>query len=605
MTTGFSSVSYLDAIRPDPGWETDLALVTSYSSDVVVMVAVMLALAGLDDERGSGSKVDFASAHEKLSGRLRFLVQAGRISAPKVKPAVLAVMDQFIQEVRANEEEGSWHPKVALVRYVRATDKAVQWRLWMGSRNLTRDYSFDIGFTLVTGDSGTGAKVAGIEHLGRTLAEMSQISRYKPHAIQRELADARWSLPAGMLVRSVDFRPGGRQRTLPEAPADLEELLVISPFLDGGTVRTLGSWGGTATKRYLLSTRSELSKVRAQVNKPASGFDELLYMETPELSIAATTPSAESDEAEEEELHRGLHAKIIAAKQSDGALVWLGSANATRRGWRGANTEVIAEAKVDERFYGHLQAFTKDAIPLHDDQKLEIEEDPREEVLERIRKTISAKANLQLNIQDGIPILSSSEPLNPDEKEVRVFVGLLTSQLVEWPFSAKSLPLPPIAAYQITELVVVRLTLEDLEVEWIQKAELMGGIPTDRDRRTLAHHLSPRIFLEWIRSLLHPGMDIEGGGAWDDESQRSATRRVLPSSASAAWWAPSLEEVLKAWSRDPKTLEDVDRKLKAYVRYLEDQVKEGPDKVELEALQRFKETWAIIRPELLSGKEHG
>ena len=56
------SVSYLDAIRPDYGWRTELGLLASYSADLVAVTAALLALAGVDDDRGSGGKVDFANA---------------------------------------------------------------------------------------------------------------------------------------------------------------------------------------------------------------------------------------------------------------------------------------------------------------------------------------------------------------------------------------------------------------------------------------------------------------------------------------------------------------------------------------------------------------
>jgi hypothetical protein len=73
----WSNVSYLDAIRPDPGWQTEYALLASYSADLVALVAAMLALGGLDDDRGSGSKVDFANAVDQLADRVRLRFAAG------------------------------------------------------------------------------------------------------------------------------------------------------------------------------------------------------------------------------------------------------------------------------------------------------------------------------------------------------------------------------------------------------------------------------------------------------------------------------------------------------------------------------------------------
>ena len=63
------SFPFLQALRPEPGEVVDAAVLATYSADLVVVAASLLALAGLDDDRGSGSKVDFANAFERLNGR--------------------------------------------------------------------------------------------------------------------------------------------------------------------------------------------------------------------------------------------------------------------------------------------------------------------------------------------------------------------------------------------------------------------------------------------------------------------------------------------------------------------------------------------------------
>src|SRR5436189_6168229 len=110
-THRWSNVSYLDAIRPEPGWRTDCALLASYSADLVALVAALLALAGLDDDRGSGSKVDFANTIERLADRVLLIAQAGRLMAPAKTPKILAVLDRYVREVNLNETVASWHPK--------------------------------------------------------------------------------------------------------------------------------------------------------------------------------------------------------------------------------------------------------------------------------------------------------------------------------------------------------------------------------------------------------------------------------------------------------------------------------------------------------------
>ena len=85
-----ANVAYLDALRPDPGWQTEFAFLASYSADLVAMVAALLAIAGMDDDRGSGSKVDFVTAIERTADRVRLILQAGRLVAPAKTPRILS-----------------------------------------------------------------------------------------------------------------------------------------------------------------------------------------------------------------------------------------------------------------------------------------------------------------------------------------------------------------------------------------------------------------------------------------------------------------------------------------------------------------------------------
>ena len=173
----WADVSYFDAIRPGPGWQTEYALLASYSADPVALAATLLALAGLDDDRGSGSRVDFASAVTQLAGRVRLISQAGRLIAPHKTPKILAILDRYVREVRVNESEGSWHPKAAVCKQISLDGSETQWRVWIGSRNLTRDLSWDIGMTMVGRGRGPGKQIPGIAELGQALARHSVESR--------------------------------------------------------------------------------------------------------------------------------------------------------------------------------------------------------------------------------------------------------------------------------------------------------------------------------------------------------------------------------------------------------------------------------------------
>src|SRR5690606_10900465 len=80
MKSQFPHLSFLDCIRPEPGWQTDCALVSTYSAQVPVIAAVLLALSGEVDETGSGSRVGLVRALTGLRGKLHVVLQSGRLT---------------------------------------------------------------------------------------------------------------------------------------------------------------------------------------------------------------------------------------------------------------------------------------------------------------------------------------------------------------------------------------------------------------------------------------------------------------------------------------------------------------------------------------------
>lgn len=94
-------VSRGSAPRSDENVE--LALLASYSADLGSIGATLLALAGKDTDAGRGSPCDFADAVERLRGKVRIIVQRGRVAKMRRTPRIAAVLDQFVREVDFDE----------------------------------------------------------------------------------------------------------------------------------------------------------------------------------------------------------------------------------------------------------------------------------------------------------------------------------------------------------------------------------------------------------------------------------------------------------------------------------------------------------------------
>jgi hypothetical protein len=376
---------------------------------------------------------------------------------------------------------------------------------------------------------------------------------------------------------------------------------VVSPFLDGTVVGQLGKWGDAVTHRTLLSSRTELAKLACQASKPLSGFRELLFLDAPAPDGQLSGDPSDLDNAapqDEEPEPRGLHAKLIYADAPGRRLVWTGSANATQRGWNGPNAEIVTELEVTPDVSAGLEDFVKSAttVQLHELGE-PVELDPIDERLENARKEIAGSWSvIQRSDADG-HLLSSDHDPNPTDPDVQLSLGLLGAAQLPWPRGATLVRLPQIAAGEVTELLRCRLTLGDSSISWLQRAPIDPPPGDERDRQALAHYLDPRTFLLWIRSLLTGDADADGGGDWDDEEKSS--RRHNPSNAAPNWWAPTIEEVLKAWSRDPTCLVLIDRKVRHYLELYQAQTDIEQTPEDRSVVEEFHKTWKVLRRELV------
>src|SRR5450756_396659 len=178
--------SFTDLLRPPEGWQVENAILTTYSADLVVVVTALLALTGCDlDYRRTGSRVELVKAIEALRGRVRIIAQANRVAVPEKNRPILKLLDNFLAVVETDENESSWHLKIAMVRYYRTNDKTDrQWRVWLGSRNLTHAMNWDAGLTLISRADGRGHSVAGLADLGAALAARAKLAALSSADVQ-------------------------------------------------------------------------------------------------------------------------------------------------------------------------------------------------------------------------------------------------------------------------------------------------------------------------------------------------------------------------------------------------------------------------------------
>lgn len=595
--------SLLDVLRPPVGWRIDRALLSAYSADPAVIAAALLALAARDDDGGSGTRAGLARALLELRGRVAFILQRGRIAAPRRGGLVLGMLDRFVREVpwnegREDDDEGrSWHPKLAVLRLVPDAGGSARWKLWLGSRNLTRDTSWDVGLAVEGQTEGPGQLLPGfpevVERLARAAGEIQEWGRHLPEA-----ASLRWEVPRGLRIERVALHmPEDEGRTYPPQPAGVSELFAVSPFIDGMTVNHLGGWGDGRTQRTLLSTNEELARLAGQQSQPLARFTDLLA-----LPAAAFEPDpAIAEESVEADMEgRGLHAKFLWAEHAAGATLWLGSANFTRRGWS-RNAEIVAEVAVERRGSARAAVSLIEGIRAFRDQCVTVrladlpEAAEPDEVMERLegaRRTIAARLDARQHVlPDGGTLVVNPTPLRTDSPDIRLFVSRLTGTAIVWDADATSARLPPVPDGEISELLLLSVMLGEQRLSWLQVAPFdppLGSRRDDRDAACLAAWLGARGLLSAVRDLLTGHLDGEGGGAWDADIAASS-RRGRPVREVVL---PTVEQALRAWIAEPRRLALVDRMLRLAAPPA------SSDPAEQEAWQKliaFRRSWKVIR----------
>jgi hypothetical protein len=599
-------MSFSELLRPEPGWQVDHAILTTYSTDLVVLVTALISLSGCNiEQRTKGSRVELVRAMELLRGRVRVLAQKGRVSLPGTPRAILGLLDQFLIEIDANEETHSWHPKAALIRYKAAgRPDDVQWRLWIGSRNLTRAMNWEAGLVINSRADGRGKKITGLPELGHALVERAKLPGFEAVTAQRELALLTWESPSGADVRSIRLLGPELDHGMPGAMQNATEVCLVSPFLDLTTVRAMGNWGGKKVRRTLLSTPTAMNAVAARDATVFDGkFHEVLKCGVPEVIAVGCDPLADEppvavETAEGEDISpAGLHAKLLYAACGSDRRLWLGSANATGRAWSGRNFEIVAEMALGKEPADALLDFIRNGehyVPKPED----VPEDAEKVALEHARNHVCGTWRpMQRAREDGTMVFCGEPPALGDPT-ICLQVAALNNTWTPWPTGECSVLLASVPLGQRTDFLQVRIIRGDHMCAWVQLAPFDPRLDESRNRAAIAQYLTPQVFLLWLRSMLSqesPKPDED----WDSHNQGDPHQSSSTSFTSSEGDLPTIEEILRAWARDPENFIEADRKMKAYVKGLEQCARETGRHNEAALLKDLQGMWATLAGELL------
>ncbi|MCQ6269116.1 phospholipase D family protein [Pseudarthrobacter sp. R1] len=345
-----TTVLLTDALLPPPGFDVDVAVVTTYSLDLTaVLVAPMaFALGNVDDARaiGSGDPVQMLDAVKRHIGHTTVFCQAAAIHVPATHSRILAFLEDSIFQVEPPGEDALFHPKLWVLRFVRPNDGALHHRVVVASRNLTFDSSWDTALVLDEGPYGTIKAAPAADFVAQlpTLCT-DELPESRATAIQDLCTTLRT-----VRLESPEPFTGGELLPLGLAADSSwpftehsDRMLAISPFLTAGTLKRLRA---TTSEATLLSRAASLDQLGARATAGwdlqvlSSGVDlfQESEKETDEVGASLSDAAAQVSGGE----LTGLHAKTVVVDHPRGrSTVVTGSANITAAAW-GRNVEFNA-----------------------------------------------------------------------------------------------------------------------------------------------------------------------------------------------------------------------------------------------------------------------
>lgn len=554
---------YTEAVTPPPGYVFDQAVATTYTLDpaTVLSLPAHIALA----ERPTSNAIDpikLLESLRRLSNRFNVFVDHAHIKPPSGSNVLYGLLESMVMPTKA-PRGGEFHPKLWVLRFVQPEiDEPPLIRLLVLSRNITYDRSWDISLQL--------EGRPGLESIdeNRSLGEfVGSLPSYTTQPVEserkihierlaEEIKRTAWELPDRF--ERVSFHVLGTGST-PWTPAHTTKMAIISPFLTDEAL----SWLSDQTRELVavVSRPDELDRLRSKTLQLAGKWFTL-------------DEAAETEDGEEPERHDtvGLHAKVYVTETGWWTSLILGSANATSAALlHRSNTEILVELAGRTSRIGGIDTLLGESglhdilaeyvkpeeVTLDDEETVKAEQD-----LEKARRLL-ADAGMIVRCEaegdDWRLLLTGPAPLSlpgvSGMKAWPITVSVDRRSDVLHLTQSGIADMGNYATESVTRLIAFELESEirNLSLRMVFNLPVVG-LPENRDDAIFKLILKNREgFLRYIllilgeyagdisnvEELTHTG---DGASSWGDGFSGEV---------------PILEELARAFSRDPDKLKDI------------------------------------------------
>ena len=553
----------MELLRPPAGYSVDQIVLTSYSLDLDVLLALPLAVLAHSD-RGVDELLEdpmlVIEALREAGERLHVFVDEGGIAIPRAIRELYALLETCVHPVRA-PGGGAFHPKVWLVRFVDGNQQPLI-RVAVSSRNLTFDRSWDVALTTEGVPAPRKAKesrqladfVRAIPAMAiqRTEPALAELMARLGDEVERVafLAPEKFSGAVGFHAMGLSATP---RPTWQPAIAG-RNLLAIAPFANRTGLDALVA--SSTGERILISRPEELDAISEEALK---AWDQILVLSEAALDEPDDAGSRPSD----------LHAKLIALEHDRRVTWYVGSANLTAAALTGRNVEVLASVTGPRGTPGSgkglgLHRFQESGFLNLCEPYRRGDRPAEDEALKAAKQLLEAASTALLRSDFTVRCRAQGDEWRWSLTGV---VDLPEEVTVDcWPVSlaedrSKALALPcewTLPMSKLTVFVAFRIKVSaDIDDLRLVRKLPADGMPDGRVAQVLRSLIdTPEKFLRFLRALLGglTGMadwaGDEAGAAWQGEWGVGLGGETL------------LEDLVRAAARDPARLEPIRRLIK-------------------------------------------
>lgn len=599
-------LDYGRLLIPPEGYRLDRAVAATYSLDLNTLLSVPVALFYSQTLEGQlqGERFQLLEAIRRTADIVTVYCQHGQIHVPERYNRLFAFMEQMIVPVTMGDAFSSFHPKVWVLRYgPKDSRQSLFYRVLVLSRNLTYDRSWDLAVAL------EGKVASARRRDNRPLVDfLKYLHRIRPLAdYTRFVCDlAKVKFEAPEKFTRVRFHPIGipHHPKSPVLPADAEEALCMSPFVDEATLRALCEQ--VKGKLWLFSRRAELEKLPPATVRACQAHC---------LADRVVEGEREADDGAPLDCQaQDLHAKLFVFQQPKMTRWLVGSANATKAA-RERNVEFMVELTGSERAItpaavredlldphhalNVFEAFDPDLAGKHD------QEAAQSQKVRRLEFALS-KAPLSGGVAPAANQTNYDLTISLDLRGVAALEGLT---LTMGPMNSRdgtAGEAAPMQFGQLNQPVFANLAEADLSQfvaftiggdeetlrHFLLKYEITGLPPTRLDRIVKDIVSNTDQFFKYLRFLL-----ADEFSKADFEKSAADHKRSLGNEGDdfSATELPLFETMIVAASRAPEKLRAVD----GVIQRLKTSEPDRPPLIPAS----FLDFWEIFRPLIPAAKE--